>query len=185
MNMITQGFNHQQQHLITTTSIEYEFINNSSTTISYLTNFEQKHKCVCVCVCLYIYITWPCNFIINNLIIIKFTYPNITSKHKHEFHQLNSQQSLFTNKHLWVLSRKEIIQRLWDNTSPLSSNLHKAKLMLHFSSNPLNLYPLLALQVLLSSKPFFFSSRIFSFYLSPKLLWKWTNDSKWPNFLKD
>ena len=55
---------------------------------------------------------WACNFIINNLIIIKFTYPNIISKDKHEFHQLNSQQSLFTNKHLWVLSRKEIIQKI-------------------------------------------------------------------------
>jgi len=41
MIMITQGLNHQQQHLIiTTTSIKYEFINNTSTTISYSTNFE-------------------------------------------------------------------------------------------------------------------------------------------------
>jgi len=104
----------------------------------------------------------------NNLIIIKFTYQIITSKHKHEFHQLNSQQSFFTNKHLWVLSRKEIIQRLWENNSLLTSNLHKAKLMLHFNSNPLNLYHLLVLQVLLSSKPFFSSYSSFSLYLSQK-----------------
>jgi len=39
-------------------------------------------------------------------------------------------------------------------TSPLTLNLHNSKLRLHFSSNPLILYPLLALLVLLSSKPF-------------------------------
>jgi len=41
--------------------------------------------------------------------------------------------------------------------------------MLHFSSNPLNLYALLALLVLLSSKPFFSSSSTFSLYLSQNL----------------
>ena len=38
-------------------------------------------------------------------------------------------------------------------TSPLTSNLDKSKLVLHFSSNPLSFYPLLAPQDLLSSKP--------------------------------
>jgi len=40
--------------------------------------------------------------------------------------------------------------------------------MLHFNSNPLNLYHLLVLQVLLSSKPFFSSYSSFSLYLSQK-----------------
>ena len=40
--------------------------------------------------------------------------------------------------------------------------------MLHFSSNPLNLYPLLPLQIILSSKPSFSSSSSFSLYLSQK-----------------
>jgi len=83
--MNTQGMNHQQQHLITTkTSIKHEFINNPSTTIhssSILGKTQvymyKHHKHV--------------KFNINNLIIFKFIYPNIASKHKHEFHQLKSQ----------------------------------------------------------------------------------------------
>jgi len=42
--MNTQGTNHQQQHLITTTtSIKHEFINNPTTT-SFFINFEQNTK---------------------------------------------------------------------------------------------------------------------------------------------
>jgi len=55
-------------------------------------------------------------------------------------------------------------------TSPLTSNLHKSKLVLHFTSNPLILYPLLALLVLLSSKPFFFPLAL-SLSTSLKNLW--------------
>jgi len=82
--------NHQQQHLITTTtSIDHEFINNPTTTISYHTNFEQNTN-------IHIYTSWACDFNINNLIIIKFTYPNIASKQEHEFHLLKPQKSLIS-----------------------------------------------------------------------------------------
>jgi len=47
--------------------------------------FEQNQQNI------HFYITWACNFNINNLIIIKFTYPNIALKQEHEFQQLNSQ----------------------------------------------------------------------------------------------
>jgi hypothetical protein len=45
MIMNIHGMNHQQQHLITTTiSIDHEFIDNLTLTISYFTNFEQNTK---------------------------------------------------------------------------------------------------------------------------------------------
>ena len=83
--MNIQGMNHQQQHLITTTtSIKHVFINNPSTTILFLINFEQNTS-------ISIYTSKACKFNNNNSIIIKFAYLNIASKFKHEFHQLNSQ----------------------------------------------------------------------------------------------
>jgi len=39
-------------------------------------------------------------------------------------------------------------------SNPLTLILHKSKLMLHFTSNPLIIYPHFAFLVLLSSKPF-------------------------------
>ena len=68
----------------TTTSIKHEFINNPSTTI-HSTSILCKTQ-------VYMYIHHRhIKFNINNLIIFKFIYPNIASKHKHEFHQLKSQ----------------------------------------------------------------------------------------------
>ena len=82
--MNTQGMNHQQQYLITTTtSIKHDFINNLSTTI-HSSTFMGKTQ-------IYMYIHLKhVKFNINNLIIFKFIYPNSTSKHKHEFHQWKS-----------------------------------------------------------------------------------------------
>ena len=82
--MNTQGMNHQRQYLITTTtSIKHDFINNLSTTI-HSSTFMGKTQ-------IYMYIHLKhVKFNINNLIIFKFIYPNITSKHKHEFHQWKS-----------------------------------------------------------------------------------------------
>ena len=62
----------------------------------------------------------------------------------------------YSNKHLCMKS------------NPLTLILHKSKLVLHFSSNPLNFYPPLASQSLFSSKPF---SSSFSLYLSQILIY--------------
>ena len=60
--------------------IHQQFINNNIIFHQFWVKTQSIH----------IYTSWSCNFIINNLIHIKFIYPNITSKHKHEFHQLKS-----------------------------------------------------------------------------------------------
>jgi len=60
--------------------IQQQFINNNIIFHQFWVKTQSIH----------IYTCWACNFIINNSINIKFTYPNITSKHKHEFHQLKS-----------------------------------------------------------------------------------------------
>ena len=83
--MNTQGMNHKQQHFMTTTtSMKHEFINNPSTTIhsSSILGKTQVYMCIH---------HKHVRFNINNLINFKFIYPNIASKHKHEFHQLKSQ----------------------------------------------------------------------------------------------
>jgi len=40
---------------------------------------------------IHIYASWASDFIINNFIIIKLTYPNISSIQEHEFSTINSQ----------------------------------------------------------------------------------------------
>ena len=94
--MNTHGMNHQQQHLITTTtSINHEFINNPTTTISYFTNFGQNTKYTCI-------YSLSMKFHHQQLNYHQIQIHNTTSKYEHEFHQLNSQQSLLTTKHLYV-----------------------------------------------------------------------------------
>jgi len=83
--MNTQCINSSTTHpkTTTTTTINHEITNNLTTTTSFFINFTQTQN-------IPIYIHLGMQIQHHNIIIIHFTYMNISSKPKQEFLQLNS-----------------------------------------------------------------------------------------------
>jgi len=132
ITMNTHNMISQQQQLITiTTPTNHKFIKESTTTTtSYITNFEQNTK-----------FSWIYN------LSMQFHHQQHNYQHTQTIHQFKSTNfqhiihnwSLFMNKHLWVKRKKKLFKGLRMKTSPLTLNLHNSKLVSHFSYNPLNL----------------------------------------------